>query len=320
MTTERPLLHIALSANKGYMPHLCVTLASVLVNNPSYRVVAHIVSNDFGTEEKQAVIDTCIPFKAEAKFYSLGSTERETFQNSAESSLSVETFSRCFLPKLLGKEVERVLYLDCDLLVRHSLQSLWEMPLEGVAVGAVEEVMPKDLHESMFGRLGYAPQEGYFNAGVLLMNLQYWREHEVLQQCIDTFHRERARIVYDDQDVLNLVLRGKVRYVAPRYNCTLSYYKTECYPQLRNGWKDLLSEIEDPTIIHFIGTHKPWRGRCNHPLENEYFYYLRFTPLSPPSFGTKLHRLWRKTTRKLHLRRQPAWYRWQRERSKWFEE
>lgn len=318
MPNERPLLHIALSANSAYVSHLCVTLASVLVNNPMYQVVAHIVFSDFGEKEKALVEATCRPFKAVAHFYQLSEKEQSVFQNSAESSLSADTFSRCFLALLLDKTIERVLYLDCDLLVRHSLQVLWETPLDDVAIGAVEEALLKEQHQSMFKRLGYGAKEGYFNAGVQLINLCYWREHGILEQCVSTFHRERARIVYDDQDMLNLVLRGKVRYLAPRYNCTLSYYKTECYPQLRYGWEGLLPEIEDPVIIHFIGPHKPWRLRCNHPLEDEYFHYLRFTPLPSPSLWVKFRRLWRKMTRILHLRHQPAWYCWRRDRAKWF--
>ena len=119
----------------------------------------------------------------------------------------------------------------------------------------------------------------YFNSGVLLMNLDYWRKHNVAQQLIDYLRQYPERCWFPDQDALNAVLEGKVKFMDYRYNMQGEMLSHRCYLKLSaQKWNALDAAVNHPSIIHFTDINKPWYKESRHPYRMEYQHFAASIP------------------------------------------
>ncbi len=191
---------------------------------------------------------------------------------------SLATYARLLLGSVLPPTLTKVLYLDCDILVRKDVGPLWAMDMKNkTALAAVNFGMPyvglmaktspflKDLKIPLNTR--------YYNAGVMLLDLKKWRSQNVERRCFDLILKFRSKIGLMDQCVLNAALIGDIGELDPKWNAwgRLSLFKTwnaVGYP--RNVLKEALL---DPAIFHFAMHPKPWdRGSKGNFVEE----YVRF--------------------------------------------
>jgi lipopolysaccharide biosynthesis glycosyltransferase len=164
------------------------------------------------------------------------------------------TFGRLALPNVLPLDVDRVLYLDADLLVVGDLSPLCTYHLDGAAMAAVRE--PSDPYfwsrnglEHVF-TLDVNPWTPYFNAGVLVMDLPLFRELEVHRRCLEYVAEHRpARM---DQDALNIVLRNRIAELPTVWNVENYFFKSL---SRRTRYETLLAKAK---ALHYVGRSKPW--------------------------------------------------------------
>jgi lipopolysaccharide biosynthesis glycosyltransferase len=167
--------------------------------------------------------------------------------------ISAGMYLRLFLPGLLPPTVERLLYLDCDVLVSGDLGPLWETPFGTAAVAAVRDGYTRALaYEG--GIPGAGPQldgnEPYFNSGVLLMNLPVWRRLDVTGRCLEYLSEYADRLRFPDQDALNLVCYGRWLRLDASWNDTVKWrLEPETHARQRGQVR----------IHHFLGPAKPWQ-------------------------------------------------------------
>ena len=169
---------------------------------------------------------------------------------------STATYRRVFLSELLT-DLDRVLYLDADLIVRCSLDGLWRTDLGGAPVGAVA-----DPWMATIGPMRAEFPQGYFNAGVLLIDLDRWREERVAERFVEDIRRRQSAgedplSHCSDQTPLNEVLRGCWRPLSPRWNFT-TYHTSRLADELAIPAETFAGIASDPAIVHFLGSHKPW--------------------------------------------------------------
>jgi lipopolysaccharide biosynthesis glycosyltransferase len=187
------------------------------------------------------------------------------------------TWYRVFLPDLLP-DVEKILYLDCDLIVLDSLSPLFETDLAGSWVGAVTNVFQHNhLHRP--AELGLAGPEVYFNAGVLLMNLEQMRANGCTAALIDYGRANAGRLEWRDQDALNVVLGERRTALHPRWNCMNSVLVFDRADDVF-GAEAAAEARACPAIRHFEGpdTNKPWHHLCEDGLRELYLDHRRATP------------------------------------------
>ncbi len=171
-------------------------------------------------------------------------------------------YYRLLIPELL--DADKVLYLDCDVLVRHSLSDLFNTDLEGVLAGAV--INP--FYDG--SRLGLADGDRYFNSGVLLLNCAEWRADGTKDKVLAYLRDNTDLLRMPDQDALNAVLRGRWRELDPTYNCQVSMLlrHKELAAELAPGWS--MSFLESPAIMHFSSAHKQWHASNRIVFSKEY--------------------------------------------------
>lgn len=255
---------VAFTVNDSYAQHCCVALVSALENNKSEQFDIYIFTDYFSEKNRQM-------FKQTVKRY--GNEQRLTFVTVEDSALrklrlnigyiTHHTYYRLLLPELLP-ELDRVLYLDSDLVVDGSLRQLWETSLDGYYGAGVKDTW---IHRSNYKfQIGMHREDLYINAGVILMNLALMRKDGIADLLMKTAVQKGQQFEYQDQDVINITLKGRIRALPGIYN----YAATD----------DELGSIKDPVIIHYNGEIKPWalKRRCHNTKTLRYFTYLRLTP------------------------------------------
>lgn len=272
-------IDIVVCLDKGYVMPTGVMMYSACANNPDSNIDFHIVVDESVSDnDKNDLADTISRFEGKrALFYHVSSHVYDKMPLINSKWLSHATYYRIFLPEILPDTVSKVIYMDGDCIVRHSLMPLWRTDISKKAIGAVFNAFEGDINR--YNRLQYSPELGYFNAGVLLINLDYWRKHHVVNSLTEFICRYPERIAFEDQDVMNVVLKDSKKSLPPKYNfqtdmlrCTPCFY----YWKYENEVKEA---IANPVIIHFTSREKPWYKymRNPHPYRRSYIKYQNQT-------------------------------------------
>lgn len=187
------------------------------------------------------------------------------------------TWYRIFLPDILV-DLDRVLYLDSDLFVVDDLTPLWATDISRHYVAAVTNV----LQESDFGHpaeVGIPDPRQYFNAGVLLLNLDLMRREDMGHALREFSVTNANRLGWRDQDALNLVLGRRRLALHPRWNLMNSIVLFPWASDLL-GREAVEEALRDPAIRHYEGPdeNKPWHRRSDRHLRHQYLELRRRTP------------------------------------------
>ena len=239
-----------------------VMMYSVCVNNPEVDIDFHLVVGESVTiDDKKDLTETVAAFEGkQVAFYDFNSPRCAPFPLRL---LPSSTYYRLFLSEMLPENIDKVLYLDGDCIVRHSLLPLWNNNLEDCAVGAV--FCRIEGNKEIYERLQYPADNGYFNAGVLLINLDYWRNNDVVKTFVSYISAFPDRIKYEDQDVLNAIFHDKRKALHVKYNLQTGCL---CKDPLWDSWNrknEVVEAILDPVIIHYTWMSKPWEAYSRHP-------------------------------------------------------
>jgi lipopolysaccharide biosynthesis glycosyltransferase len=201
---------------------------------------------------------------------------------------------RVLLPDRLPA-LDRVLYLDADTLVLAPLDELWATDLQGYAVAAVLNPLYPGMRDDFSARLGLPSLTRYFNSGVLLLNLQVWREQRLTQTVLEALAQGSWLGDWPDQNLLNRLLWRHCRYLPPRWNAQNTLFELPAR-QLPFTPAQIAEARRQPAILHFIGPYKPWHPLSRHPYRQRYFEHLSCTPWrnlpqAKPSWRHRLLRL-----------------------------
>lgn len=177
----------------------------------------------------------------------------------------VATWSRIFIPDFLAGESGRVLYCDIDTLVCQDTQELFRVDLKGKAAGVVLE-HPSHKNSHFNERLDIPLVcPGYFNAGVMLMDIDVFREKKLVARILDFAETHRDRLTCLDQDALNGALCDEVEPMHHKWNwhdglTRLLLKQRSSLGMLRGATLEVAVEAAlSPGILHYQGSNKPWR-------------------------------------------------------------
>lgn len=266
-------IHLAFNIDRAYITYCLVTLISIFRNNRSHHIVAHILSRGLTGADKDNMVSLLSEYDGELHFYEPDEHLLDGFRIDASSShISLVTYYRCMLADYLPADIDRVIYLDCDILVNADIAPLWETPLNGAPLAAVADAAADDA--ARYEVLCYPQADGYFNAGVLLIDLEWWRRHDVGRRCIDYYHKHPERIRFNDQDLLNSLFHGQVCWVSVTYNAQEGFYR----PRYA-GFDAHRDELLHPVVTHFTN-RKPWHWASQHPQRSVFFLYQSYLPVA----------------------------------------
>lgn len=233
---------VMFAIDNRYALPLAVAIKSMVDHFPKDRELEIIVGDVDISQENKAKLNEIWPIK----FVSLDISSVEEIKININYHSSA-IFARLFLPEIL-RDLDKALYLDCDIIVQADVSRLFDMDVSGVVLAAAQD-------DAIPFRAGHV----YFNSGVLLMNMRKWREEKVSEKAIAFVSQNITN--FTDQDALNHILRGRFLRVSQAWN--------------KNPAVDKLGNIK---IMHFLGGEKPWWHNSRMKVTPKYFEVLDTTP------------------------------------------
>ena len=299
-------MHVACAADGAYVPHCAAMLHSVLDQRGGRQLSVHYLHGPgLETSSRDAVARMVEGGSAAITFHEV--PEAVVADLPVQGYFTPAMWYRILAPELLS-ELDRVLYLDADIIALDSLAPLWDMDLDGAIVAAVTNVL-EPQHAKRPRQLGLPESQQYFNTGVLLMDLTAMRREGSTAALCDYARRSGEELIWPDQDAYNVVLGARRLELHPRWNCMNSFWLFEA-SVAAFGSRAVAEARTNPAVRHFEGPglNKPWHYMCDRPLRDAYLVHRRQTPWPRFRFedATIANRA-RRLVRRLHrLRRRPS--------------
>lgn len=250
-------MNILIAINSAYIEPAKVMLYSLAVHNLEHLSV-YLLYSDIKKRELQK-LGVFITKRCHGKLYPLVLDKHIFDKYPIRGHFSRETYYRIYAQYLLPENIERILWLDADIVVTNTLKEFYERDFEGNCLIACENI--SDANEESVKRLKLKYNR-YFNAGVILMNLGQMREEIKEEELGKLIDENISLFLWQDQDILNIVYQDSVLFDKKRFNC-----------QMGGGREYRLEEIENAAVLHYVGGRKPWNYYC---MENEKQYYLPY--------------------------------------------
>jgi lipopolysaccharide biosynthesis glycosyltransferase len=274
--------HIAFGINEAFSDQLRVLCASLFAHHEKGSLCLHILHAGLSPYQEAHLKAQAQAHQSSCHFHYIPHSRVKELPVKKNFPSSVQ-YHRLFISEFIPAGISKVLYLDTDIIVCRSLAPLMNEDLNGCIVGAIEDLDVKDSLK----RLTLPPDSGYFNSGVLLIDLPLWISNNVPAR-VKSFlcgDRDRSIIIkYPDQDALNTVLNG-TRHAIPlpwnTYACYRWFQPHELSPAQQ-------AAIQNPGLIHFIGPEKPWLPNFASPYQKQYLSYAHLAGVKfPVSFSLK---------------------------------
>lgn len=281
----RSPIRILCAADEAFAPQLCVMLTSLLDHHPHDRgIEIYVFASELPDPERRKIEASLTRSRPGFDVASLHwlSPDRSILQGLHVSlHVSLETYSRVLAPFVLPADFDRILYLDCDMVVVSDLSELYDSPFNGAAVLAARDLEVANVAAPTgvfnYRELGIPPETRYFNGGVLLINLQRWREEKISDQILTYLNAHKGAVHFWDQGGMNAIMHDSWGEVDPAWNQTRVILFPQAWKELgyaRSEWK---RTKDHPKIVHFTGPAKPWLPRMHRPGYSYFFKYLERT-------------------------------------------
>jgi lipopolysaccharide biosynthesis glycosyltransferase len=244
-------------------------LHSLYSSNRKHDIFIHILDGGISLKNRLKLSIFLKRIKFKFKYYKIdyGKIKNAPISN----HISLASYNRIFLSTVISNKIDKILYLDCDLVVLKDIQSFYEFNLDDYYLGAVREIVNEEAKQ----RLELGEEFNYFNAGVQIVNLKKWRQDKFEDILIDFILNKTEKIVYHDQDTMNYCARGKWLELSYHHNATHFFYFSHKYSSSYFGISDPLYEDikTNPIVVHYTSQSKPWHSDCLHPKKELFFKY-----------------------------------------------
>lgn len=261
-----------------------VSMESLYANNEDLeRLNVYILADGLTENNRSRLTEIAEKYGRELGFVEFDGKSLGEKYNINAQFWSVAAYTRLFTPQLLP-EMHKILYLDCDTLVFGSILELLETELGDYSCAAVSEPISA-LHKK---NVGLDASDNYFNSGVMLIDLNRWRQTGAVEKFLDCICRHKGRVPYVDQGVINEVFRGEIMTLPTRYNVSTFYFDFSYKEAQRYRAGEIAyskSEVEtakrEPTIVHYNSsflTPRPWIKNSTHPYAPQWESFCERTP------------------------------------------
>ncbi|WP_278807777.1 lipopolysaccharide 3-alpha-galactosyltransferase [Obesumbacterium proteus] len=243
--------NIAYGTDKNFLFGCAVSITSFLINNSELKFNFHVFTDSFSESDREKFKALAEQYKTNISIYLVNA---DSLKSLPENKLwTYAIYFRFIIADYFSGKLERITYIDSDVVCNGSIQELVHLPLNGSVVAAVTERDEKWWLQRAEVLGNNLIAKGYFNTGVLVIDLAEWQALDVSMQAMKSLNDSdiRSKLTYYDQDVLNIILAGRVLFLDKKYNTQFSLnYELK---------KNCKSPVDENTVlIHYIGPTKPW--------------------------------------------------------------
>ena len=257
----KDVLNVFFAISESYIQHFTVALTSLLENNKDIDLNIYVIHD----AEDLARFDNAVKFikrryDKDVFFINIGTIDFSKFN--LTSDYPKYTYFRLFLADIVPAGIDKVLFLDSDLIVEGTIKELAETNMDSRYIAAVSEASVDDNVKRLNG-MGI-PVKSYFNAGVILINIKKWREEKLSEKFLNIAKQHTKDLTWVDQDILNIYFANNWLELDKKFNAVHLIAKHK----------------QTPVIVHYASTSKPWYYTDTHPYNYLYQRYLKLTPFN----------------------------------------
>ena len=271
-------IYLCFSCDVKYLQHFVVALTSILHNaSQEDNLIIYFISNELSPQDIELILSLKNIRNFEIKFISVTAEKFKAFP--VNLHVSVAAYFRLLIPEIIPSHVDKILYLDCDILVEKSLYDLYNTNIDNYYLAAVEDF-------SSYGSMQYNEEnyriyrEKYFNSGVMLLNLKRLRSFSLYKKSYE-FIKKFGQPRWWDQDILNMLFETKdILFIPPYFN--MQYWYSDAGLRADEYLiGNTYAKLHDIAIIHFITDIKPWINitfsHASNIFVKKYYFYLRLS-------------------------------------------
>lgn len=269
-------MNIFVTLDRNYLPPLRTMLYSLFANNPGERFDVYAAADGLTAQDWQDL--NTLAARYDSKIISIPIKDEWFTSAPTVRYYSRAMYYRLLAAQILPQELDRILYLDPDILVINPVRALYDVPMG-------DRLFAAAMHRGLTGisgtisriRLPNYEADEYYNSGVLMMNLVRLREEISPKDIFDYTEKYRMALILPDQDILNGLYASRI---LPVDEVLWNYdaRKYESYRLASQGEANLDWVIANTSIIHFCGKEKPWQKSCRSRFAALYKHYMHRTP------------------------------------------
>lgn len=257
------IIPIFLSSDNNYVPYIATTIASICDNTAAF-CEFYILDGGIKTDNKTKIKTLMEQYNNFSIEYINIDTEKYFKNFVTNSYITLPTYYRFIIPQL-KLNLERILYLDVDIIVKGDIQELFNTNLDNKVLGAIKDLGDSYYIKRLKFNVEIDPSHTYFNAGVLLIDCKKWREQNISEKLFNTEKKYRGKLLCNDQDVLNKVFENNYKMLLEKFNA--------------------LTLKGDTVIRHYYSKPKPWEIKQDIKNSSQllqdvdlFWYYAQKTP------------------------------------------
>lgn len=265
MIEENKRITVVTVCDNHFAVMLAALIKSIEINHLSAEIIdLYIVEDRMSGTNKGLISNTVQNTKILIHWLAMDQVVDKRKLPLDASTFPLNVYTRLFIPYFLPDSCNKAIYLDVDMIVRKDLSVLWHVDMQGRTIAGVldraERVSTSWAGIANYKELGIHPEAGYYNSGLLLLDLEQWRRSKLTEEVVASIIQNKQYANFPDQYGLNVVFANKWHTLDPKWN-TYAFQETK-----------------DPYIIHFIGV-KPIYSSYDNNIEykKEFFEYLSKT-------------------------------------------
>lgn len=269
MFDKEPVIHLGIAFDQNYLQHFYALFASIIATNKGNTIHVHSIITGVCAQEQQTIEQYARANGHWISFYKIDAAQVEQFV--LANAWSSAVYYRIFFPLLVPKEVERLLYLDTDIIVLKDLTPLYKTDFDGYPLAAVYDNWVKTAP-----LIGIEEEGHYFNSGMMLINMPEWRRQKISEQAFAYLAEHPEKIIFVDQCGLNAVLINNWKKLDWCFNVMRSRVPDEMSKREKQEF------LKDKVLIHYT-LDRPWEMLCRNPYRYLYHAYLKGSPFKRES-------------------------------------
>lgn len=279
---RKDTVFVVTSCDKNYVLALFVLGKSLLKTfSKDKNIVFFILAHNISQENKNFLLNSWLDSRMQVRFIDIDN--KEILVHFPQSlHLNYMVYARIFIDRFLPKDLKKVIYLDCDTMLLNDICKLWNYPMYNYPILAIQDLAAPFFNTKLsvkdksinvlvnnpipnYKKLGLNPKSKYFNSGVMVIDLEFWRKNKVELSLCRIIKDNYDSVLFCDQYAFNVYFANKWKPVDLRWNQT--YYvhsiNEDKYPLFSAFVLRRLKKF--PWIVHFNTENKPWLSRTKHP-------------------------------------------------------
>lgn len=265
-------MNILFACDENYATHLLVLIKSIQMHTKS-NLAIYILDMGIKTKTKETIAKHFSDIQIE--FIAVDEEDFAQFPKTI-SYISLATNARLKCCDYLPTTLDKILYLDIDIIVSGDLQKLWQTDLQDKSIGVCFDTFIA-FDKKHKEKISLNADDPYFNAGVMLIDLKKWREKDIFELSLDVIKTYKDKLHFQDQDILNIVFKNDALYLDNRFNFQPTQLRR--IKKFKRGKLQKLYALEKTTfpivVSHFCGPDKSWHEKSRHINSHLYWDILK---------------------------------------------